>query len=144
MRPGLKSTIWAASKLRSGGPRWKWAWPAVLKNPRSENLSIDPRNPLKPRARNPDLGQKHPFSGPAAHFKKTRLLKTRRSGPGQTLRWPQEKSGQRGDPSRGFFITVFHGGPQTPANTGGYCTSVAAEMSCVMQIRVCVSEMGRS
>ena len=59
--------------------------------------------------------------------------------------------GAKGGPLPAIFVHGFKGWSQNPLQLRGYCTSVASEMSCVMQIRagrlqirVCHVEMGRS
>ena len=85
-------------------PKRKWPGRRPPKN------NIGPRNPLKPRAEIGKLTLKSSKIHPGGPFQKPKSLKTRRSGPGQTLRWPQEKLKQRGDPYQQKFMPVLRVG----------------------------------
>ena len=59
------------------------------------------------------------FSVRRPHFQDPLLLVFLVGGSGQTLRWPHEKSKQRGDPYQHFFMPILRANPPDPQQKPG-------------------------
>ena len=126
-----------ASKFQPQGFRnGKWAWPADLKNGTLANLHTIPTKPTFARAQILEIGKNQPEMALAGGFEKWPLLNLAISAFSNPLLW-RVSNRSKGGTLTSFFSPRFSMVVPKPLQIRGYCTSVASEMSCVMQIRLC-------